>query len=529
MHSKFRVLVLAGLVVAQLATVLALVMVSGRMTGAAEVEHTNALLQTAAVETTERIRSHIESVQSVVAVTATVASEQGFVGPDLESGLLASLDRTPQLAGAFIGLPDGSFTDVRRVDDRIRIKHIEAVPQRVVTIHSILENGETVDEAADPTDAYDPRLRPWYSQALADPGELTWTDPYVFFTSGQIGVTVAQAVEKNGEIFAVVGADIELGSLSAFLSELRISDDGGIVVFDGNGSVLAHTNPSLVQVETTDGFGTVSIADLEDPVARAAVASYVGRGPGEATDVHSVELASEEMIRASFRSVELSNATWTAAVFVDDTSLVPGLASARSQERLLIVAVGLLSVFIVGVLGMVVSRPIGELELRARTDALTGLANRRSALENADRVAEAEGCRGVAMIDLDYFKLINDTYGHQVGDEVLRMAAQRIEAAVRADETSVGRIGGEEFLVVFNATDPEAAEAACRRIQTAIRRTPFGTAAGQIELTASIGLATTSRPATTAELLSRADAALLEAKHSGRDQTVVESAILELS
>ena len=133
------------------------------------------------------------------------------------------------------------------------------------------------------------------------------------------------------------------------------------------------------------------------------------------------------------------------------------------------------------------------------------------------------------MIDLDYFKLINDTYGHQVGDEVLQMAAQRIESAVRAEEASVGRIGGEEFLVVFSDTDPEAAEAACGRIQEAIRSTPFGTAAGQIELTTSIGLATTSRPATTAELLSRADTALLEAKHGGRDRTIVENAMIDMT
>ncbi len=499
------------------------------MTGAAEVEHTDALLQTAAVETTERIRSHLEPVQSIVAVSSSLASEPGIEGAQLETAFLAALDRTPQLAGAFMGLPDGSFIDVRRVDDGIRVKRIVTEPERTVTLHFLNESGEVVREEIDSADAYDPRVRPWYFEALSESGELTWTDPYVFFTSGQLGITAAQSVERNGSVAAVIGADIELGSLSTFLSELRITEDGGTVVFDDNGNVLAHPEPGLVQVATADGFRTVSVSDLEDPAARAAVGSFVGRGPVDAAEVHSVQLASGEVVRASFRSVAFNDSIWTVAVFADDEGLVPGLASARTQERLLIVTIGLLSVFIVGVLALLVSRPIGELELRAKTDALTGLANRRVTLETADRAAESDGCRGVAMIDLDYFKLINDTYGHQVGDEVLQMAAQRIESAVRAEEASVGRIGGEEFLVVFSETDPEAAEAACGRIQDAIRRTPFGTAAGQIELTTSIGLATTSRPATTAELLSRADAALLEAKHGGRDRTIVENAMIDVS
>ena len=512
---------LASLLVAQLITVLALFLLSGQITGTAQANYTDTLLEAAAAESTERIRTHLEPVEGIVSLTAALSSEPGLAPSEFRSTFTEAMARTPQLSGVFIGTPDGSFFDVRRTEDGIRVKTITVDPiARITTLEYLDSAGGIADEEVDLADTYDPRTRPWYLEASDDPAELAWTDPYVFFTSGQLGITAAQAVTRDGEVVGVVGADIELGSLSTFLSTLAIQAPGGTVIVDDSGLVIAHPNPELVQREDGDGFQTVAITELEDSFARAAIATLVEAGPDSVANLHEFTVQDLGNARASFRSVPIGDGQWTVSVFAPAGSLLPGLDAARSRERLQTVAVGILSVFVVGFTALTVTRPIRELEKRASTDPLTGLANRRTALKAAERAASSEGDRGAAMLDLDYFKQVNDTYGHPVGDQVIRMVANRIRAAVRDDEASIGRIGGEEFLVIFHSASIIEAIEACDRIRQRIRSQPISTSAGPIEITASIGLATVDTICTATELLASADAALLEAKYSGRDRTV---------
>lgn len=521
MRSKFRATVLASLLAAQLITVLALFLLSGQITGTAQANHTDTLLEAAASESAERIRTHLEPAEGIVSLTATLGSDPGIAPAEFRTTFVEAIARTPQLSGIFIGTPDGSFFDVRRTEAGIRVKTIMVdSASRTTTLEYLDSDGAVANEEVDIADTYDPRTRPWYVEAIADPAEQAWTDPYVFFTSRQLGITAAQAITRDGEVVGVVGADIELGSLSTFLSTLAIQAPGGTVIVDNSGLVIAHPDPELVQRADGDGYQTVAIAELQDSFARAAIATLVEAGPDNAADMHGFTVDDIGDARASFRSVPIDDGEWTVGVFAPEGGLVPGLNAARDRERLLIVAVGVLSVFVVGFTALTVTRPIRDLERRASTDPLTGLANRRTVLKAAERAAAAEGHRGAAMLDLDYFKQVNDTYGHPVGDEVIRMVANRIRTAVRDDEASVGRIGGEEFLVIFHdATAAEAAEA-CDRVRQRIRNQPISTNAGPIEVTASIGLATVDMICTAKELLASADAALLEAKYSGRDRTV---------
>ena len=522
MRSKFRATVLASLLVAQLITVLALFLLAGQITGTAQASHTDTLLEAAAVESAERIRTHLAPVEAIVALTATLSSDPGLSPTEFRSSFVGAIARTPQLSGAFIGTPDGSFFDVRQTEDGIRVKTITEGPAgRTTTLELLDANGTVTSEQEDPTDIYDPRARPWYLEAMADPTELAWTDPYVFFTSRQLGITAAQAVTRDGEVVAVVGADIELGSLSTFLSTLGIQDPGGTVIVDDSGLVIAHPNPELVQRAEGDGFKTVAIAELEDPFARAAIATLVEAGPDSTTTLLGFSIEDIGAARASFRSVPIHDGEWTVGVFAPEGGLVPSLSAARDRERLLTVAVGALSVVLVWFTALTVTRPIRDLERRAFTDPLTGLANRRTALRAAERAAAADGQRGAAMLDLDHFKQINDTYGHPAGDEVIRVVASRIKAAVSDDEASVGRIGGEEFLVIFHNATPTEASQACDRIREHVRSQPILTAGGPIKVTASIGLATVDSACTAKELLASADTSLLEAKFSGRDRTIV--------
>jgi len=154
-----------------------------------------------------------------------------------------------------------------------------------------------------------------------------------------------------------------------------------------------------------------------------------------------------------------------------------------------------------------------EVNALAHCDSLTGLPNRRALQEQLPReMARARRNRSdlcLAIIDLDHFKLYNDTHGHPAGDEMLRSCAMAWDSELRGEDTIV-RIGGEEFLVVLPETGPEQAAEVVERLRAA---TPKGQ-------TCSAGLACWDHVETAEDLIGRADSALYRAKAGGRDQLV---------
>ncbi|MCO6186019.1 PleD family two-component system response regulator [Rhizobium sp. L1K21] len=166
----------------------------------------------------------------------------------------------------------------------------------------------------------------------------------------------------------------------------------------------------------------------------------------------------------------------------------------------------------------------------AVTDPLTGLNNRRY-LENHfqllfDRAAARGRALSVCMTDIDRFKTINDTYGHDVGDEVLREFANRIRAAVRGADLAC-RYGGEEFVVVMPDTSSEAAAAIAERLREAIETQPFEVKSIGLSLkvTASLGIASNAGAVAGPEgMLRNADKALYDAKNAGRNRVVSAAA-----
>ena len=165
----------------------------------------------------------------------------------------------------------------------------------------------------------------------------------------------------------------------------------------------------------------------------------------------------------------------------------------------------------------------------AFTDALTGLYNRRYMTNHLTTLVEEGAHSGkplsLMLLDIDYFKAVNDTYGHAAGDEVLQEFGRRISANVRGIDLAC-RLGGEEFVVVMTDTDAETAIAIAERLRTRVAERAFKTEVEQaIEVTVSIGLAGAIWPYDSAEaLLERADQALYKAKRDGRNRVNTEAA-----
>ena len=166
----------------------------------------------------------------------------------------------------------------------------------------------------------------------------------------------------------------------------------------------------------------------------------------------------------------------------------------------------------------------------AITDQLTGLHNRRYMSRHLDNLILGSKRAGKPLafliLDIDYFKSVNDSHGHDIGDEVLKEFANRIAANIRGIDLAC-RYGGEEFVVVMPDTDASFAYSVAERLRKSIETTPveISRTPGKINITISIGIASSEGEADTADaLLHRADQALYRAKRTGRNRVVADAA-----
>ncbi|WP_267388819.1 diguanylate cyclase [Sphingomonas sp. GC_Shp_3] len=160
-----------------------------------------------------------------------------------------------------------------------------------------------------------------------------------------------------------------------------------------------------------------------------------------------------------------------------------------------------------------------ELEHAASTDPLTGVLNRTAFRLCVEKRLRADAPPGtLALIDVDHFKRVNDVYGHATGDAALLVLADLLRANLRTDD-AVGRIGGEEFAILFAGRDCGAAVAICDRLRDTLARTDIPAGKGSLSITMSAGVMPLRRDLTIDALFSRADEALYRAKALGRNRT----------
>lgn len=201
------------------------------------------------------------------------------------------------------------------------------------------------------------------------------------------------------------------------------------------------------------------------------------------------------------------------------------LDSARQSLYMNLVICAMITLVVLSLLNAMIRRHQDNIQTLATLDSLTGLPNRRAfdlLAAQALLDTEREPMPLVALLlDLDHFKVLNDTHGHLAGDEVLRQFARILESCLRHTDI-ICRWGGEEFLVLLKNTDADAARAVAEKIRLRTEQLAFGYADKVLDLTVSIGLSAHRSDDTLHTLIARADDALYRAKQGGRNRVCSE-------
>jgi len=316
---------------------------------------------------------------------------------------------------------------------------------------------------------------------------------------------------STGEFLGVAVASMRLAYFEQLFNSLDIGNDSTLSIINDDGILLAQ-KPHLINDPVGKNFAN-----------RPNVMRILREGAGSFDSVSSVD-----HLQRLYTFSRVGNLPLTVIVALSGNEVF------ATWKRTAIVISGATGVLCIGLLWLtwLLCRELRlrhhaeqELALLAATDALTGVANRRT----LDQTLRHEWFRAqrsgkplsVLMVDADHFKAFNDRHGHQGGDDALRAVAKVICANVRRPGDLVARYGGEEFSVILAETDNAGARQIAEKIRVAVEQMPL-VAGAETPITVSIGISTwtTEKEISLEQLLFMADKALYQAKEGGRNRVV---------
>ncbi|MDD2927196.1 sensor domain-containing diguanylate cyclase [Rhodoferax sp.] len=351
-----------------------------------------------------------------------------------------------------------------------------------------------------------------YFRAQQDPATKGYfiAKPVLSRVTGKWGIPISIPVERAGGDVAVLFVAIEVDSVSDIFESERVKPNGTISILRQDG-VFMFRSPMETSVLAT------SIADTATWKQHLGA---VGKG---------VYQTGQAVVDGRSRMVTFSRVSGYPLVVLVSVDIDDLLGAWRVHTLALFFVALVVSVFCMAfgraLLGAMAAeeRVRGELEHLMLTDPLTGVGNRRMLtqrlIEEIARAHRYGRSLTIAFFDIDYFKRINDRYGHPVGDTVLTQVAACLQGQLRKSD-HVGRFGGEEFVVLLVETSLEDALVLVERMRAAVAALHFPDMPDP--LTISAGVAEACAGESAQDLLQRSDRALYQAKANGRDRTCVD-------
>ena len=480
-------------------------------------------LYASAVRRTTAVAAHVDSVLSGVEIGLLTLSESA----NLENG------------------------DLKRFHGQAKkvVEHLNVVQN----IYVVDRNGQQIMNTLRPFGATLPQSAnlDFVRQVITEKKVKT-SDLFIGAVSGKPLVAIGVPVFKDGQVLYVLAATIQPRVLSAVLIRQYLPIDWVIAIQDSKARFIARSRhidqfvgqpvpPDLARALSGKQTGTLQGVTKEGVVVVAAYTHLRRFGWSLAVGVHKEKL--------------LNDLNWTIAsalVAVFLISAVGFSVAMRIARRIKSEIVGLVPLAealsraeavhpyrcqfaetneVVQALQSASER-LCEAEYKAFHDPLTGLPNRQMMHSILPRYQSLcirnKTSLSLLYIDLDGFKAVNDTLGHQAGDDILCAAARRMLGAVRKSDVCI-RLGGDEFVIILPETEKAAAQA-IRQKFVDLLSIPIDTSAGNAQISASIGVA--SLPAGVGQLddlLARGDIAMYEAKRSGKRQVTCSSILAETS
>ena len=354
MALSLRLFLFLGIIGLQIVAVAAIIVSSYVTAEHALITLANRALSYAGEDSVGHLQGFFRPARDATLLTERLAEHEVLLTDDpsvMERYFYSQLQTTPWIDGIFYGRADGSFVFVRSDD----VHSADGYYTKIISVEGaerqtefILRNAdfEEISREADPEDSFDPRDRPWFAKGLANDG-LTWTRPYVFFSSGHPGISTALAVrDQAGGFSGVVGVDIVIDQIADFLAALDIGETGAAYILDRDGNVIAFPNVRTATVnsgDAGDGLRFTTIDKLDVPAARAAIRSFGGDAPG--LDIATEVFGRFEADGESYLSVAVPYPSagwrWILGLYFPEDVVLAELKRSRLVNGFLAAAIGL--------------------------------------------------------------------------------------------------------------------------------------------------------------------------------------------
>ncbi len=548
--------------------VMGLAMVVGGLSYRAGREAVDHLADSLLIETVGRISQAVERHVLGSGAVLETAFPKGVPAPVSVQAELAALRTRFWLATsvhrelnnyAYYGDEQGHFFGLWRDgpdDAQLRLRVRSEGPRTLYKFSGI--HGELGD-AKQEDKVFEPRQRPWY-QAGRSAATETWTSIYIDFRTQELVATRARKVpDALGVTRGVVATDVSLQHLSDFVRSLKTSANGFAFIVEPSGDLIATSRGSHIRKGIDGAHLRQNAADVDDPLlagtyqkVRALMAAASRPTEARAGQIEGPDGTALQIAYARMR--DTAGLDWIIAVAVPRSDFLHQVTTNLYQTMGLTVLAAL-AVVGVGLISLgVVSRDLNKIATAARqvgegqfdaplkvdrhdeigelaqsfaamthklaTDRLTGLANREAMLRRiSDRIGLQrrtgdDAAFALLFLDLDGFKSVNDRFGHEAGDQVLRVMGQRMTASLR-DGDLVARWAGDEFLIVLDGIAEEShARGVADKLQSSLFAEPIA-GAEEARVGVSIGLALYPRDGVDVEALVRhADADMYRRKRA---------------
>lgn len=343
-----------------------------------------------------QVQNFLNPAQHTLDATRVLA-ENGVLdiydNAELERHFFQQLQLAPQLAGIYFADQSGRFVYVMRSDEAgtYRSKFIPPFSQgsRTHPAEYIWRDGRysVLETAQDPADTYEARTRPWFT-SVTQSRQSVWTDPYIFFTTRDPGITYAvPIIDANGEIRGILGIDIQIDALSDFLANLWPEDRGAAIVLNDRGEVLAHPKLAPVRDDTDMDHPQLARVDqMGDTLAQAAFGSVLHAPPEiSAKPVFSNFEQDGERYAATLLGVLDPDVRWLIGIYAHADSFVGEVRKNRTHGVWIALAIAVLT----GLMGLALANRISR-PLRVYADKTRLVARGEASPEDALQSPYAE-------------------------------------------------------------------------------------------------------------------------------------------